>query len=199
MFKRVLAACALVALALPTAASAKRSQFTIFQATREVRSADPAVRAQALDEISALGVRWLRVVLYWQDVAPDVDAGQVPDFDETDPGAYPGWALYDRVLADARARDLRVLVTISGPGPRWATRSREDRVTRPSPTRFGRFVDRCRTPLWRAGRLLVDLERAEPPAVPRAAVLARAPVFAEAVPEALPRRPRGSRALRQRA
>ena len=33
-----------------------------------------------------------------------------------------------------------VLVTISGPGPRWATRSREDRVTRPSATRFRRFV-----------------------------------------------------------
>ena len=47
------------------------------------------------------------------------------------------WTIYDRVLADARARDIRVLVTISGPGPRWATRSREDRVTRPSATRSG--------------------------------------------------------------
>ena len=88
---------------LPAAASAKRSQFTIFQATREVRSADPAVRAQALDEIQALGVRWLRVVLYWQDVAPEVDARSVPDFDETDPAAYPGWAIYDR-HARRRAR-----------------------------------------------------------------------------------------------
>ena len=83
-----LAAVALAALALPTAASAKRSQFTIFQATREVRSPDPAVRAQALDEVEALGVHWLRVVLYWQDVAPDVDASSVPSIDETDPAAY---------------------------------------------------------------------------------------------------------------
>jgi hypothetical protein len=134
-----LAAVALAALALPTAASAKHSQFTIFQATREVRSPDPAVRAEALDEVEALGVHWLRVVLYWQDVAPDADASSVPSIDETDPAAYD-WTIYDRVLADARARDIRMLVTISGPGPRWATRSKKDRVTRPNSTRFRRFV-----------------------------------------------------------
>ncbi len=138
----VVAAVVLATLAVPTSASAKRSQFTIFQATREMRSADPAVRARALDDVEALGVHWLRVVLYWQDVAPEVDARTVPAFEETDPAAYPeaGWAIYDRVLADARARGFRVLLTVTGPGPRWATRSRRDRVTRPSPTRFRRFV-----------------------------------------------------------
>ena len=140
MFKRAFLAVALLALALPAAASAKRSQFTIFQATREVRSSDPAVRGRALDEIRALGVHWLRVNLYWQDVVQEVDAASVPDFDETDPDAYPGWGLYDGILEDARKRDMRVLLTVTGPGPRWATRSREDRVTRPSPARFERFV-----------------------------------------------------------
>jgi hypothetical protein len=134
-----LVAVAIAALAAPHTASAKRSQFTIFQASREMRSPDPVVRARALDEIRALGVHWLRLVLYWQDVAPDVDSRSVPNVDERDPDSYD-WTLYDRVLADARARDIRVLVTISGPGPRWATRSRDDRVTRPSPTRFGRFA-----------------------------------------------------------
>ncbi len=84
-------------------------------------------------------MHWLRVVLYWQDVAPAVDSRSVPAFDETDPAAYD-WAIYDRLFADAQARGLRLLVTVSGPGPRWATRSREDRVTRPSSTRFRRFV-----------------------------------------------------------
>lgn len=134
-----LAAVALATLAAPSAASAKHSQFTIFQATREVRSPDPAVRAAALDEIRAFGVHWLRVILYWQDVAPGVDARSVPAIDERDPASYD-WTLYDRILADARARGFRVLVTVSGPGPRWATRSRKDRVTRPSPERFRRFM-----------------------------------------------------------
>ncbi len=137
-----LALAAVIALAAPSMASANQSQFTIFQATREARSPDPAMRAQMLDEIKALGVHWLRVVLYWQDVAPDPDAQSVPGFDERDPAAYPasGWAIYDRLFADARARGVRLLVTVSGPGPKWATRARQDRVTRPSPTRFGRFV-----------------------------------------------------------
>jgi len=137
-----LAAATLAALALPTAASAKHSQFTIFQATREVRSPDPTVRAKALDDIRALGVHWLRVIVYWQDVAPRPGSRHRPHFNERDPDDYPasGWARYDNIVNDARARGFRLLVTITGPGPRWGTRSRRNRVTRPSPARFRRFV-----------------------------------------------------------
>ena len=84
-------------------------------------------------------MHWLRVVLYWQDVAPESTRGPCRRSTRPIRPAYD-WALYDRLFADAHARGLRLLVTVSGPGPRWATRSREDRVTRPSPTRFGRFV-----------------------------------------------------------
>jgi hypothetical protein len=105
-----------------------------------MRSPDPAVRDGALDEIKALGVHWLRVTVYWRDVAPDPSSSAVPRFDESDPAGYPGWAMYDRIVADAKARGFRVLLTVSGPVPRWATRSRRDYVTRPSPTRFRRFM-----------------------------------------------------------
>ena len=129
-----------LSFALPATAVAKRSQFTMFQATREVRSPDPAARAETLDEIQSLGVHWLRVLLYWRDVAPSPDSSSVPSFDETDPAAYPGWATYDRIVADAKARGIRILLTVTGPVPRWATRSRTDNVTRPSATRFRRFM-----------------------------------------------------------
>ena len=129
-----------LSLALPAAAVAKRSQFTMFQATREVRSPDPRVRAETLDQIHDLGVHWLRVILYWRDVAPSPDSRSVPSFDETDPAAYPGWATYDRIVADAKARGIRLLLTVTGPVPRWATRSHKDNVTRPSATRFRRFM-----------------------------------------------------------
>src|SRR5690348_5852554 len=98
---RILLLAGLLAAGLPARAQAKHSQFTIFQATREVRSPDPAVRDGALDEIKALGVHWLRVTLYWRDVAPDPSSASVPHFDETNPAAYPGWATYDRIVADA--------------------------------------------------------------------------------------------------
>jgi hypothetical protein len=139
---RLLLAALLLAVpaALPATAAASHSQFTMFQATRELRSPDPAVRAATLDEIRSLGVRWLRVVMYWHDVAPNPDSRHVPHFDETDPNAYPGWAVYDHIVHDARARGIHILMTVSGPVPRWATRSRRDDVTRPSPTRFRRFM-----------------------------------------------------------
>jgi hypothetical protein len=126
--------------ALPAAARARESQFTMFEAPRELLSDDAALRAQTFDEVERLGVRWLRVVLYWHSVAPVPDDPGVPRFDETDPDAYPGFARYDRLVSEARARRMRILLTVSGPVPRWATRDRDDTVTRPSATRFGRFM-----------------------------------------------------------
>jgi hypothetical protein len=126
-----------LALAAP-AAHASRSQFTIFEATRELRSHDAAERAQVLDEIKAFGVDWIRVVMYWRDVAPSPRSDSAPRFDESDPAAYD-WTTYERIVAEARARGIRLLITPSGPAPDWATLT-GDGVHYPSPTRFRRFM-----------------------------------------------------------
>ena len=138
----LLSCLALIALlaVVPATAQARESQFTMFEAPRELLSDDAATRAGTFDEIQAFGVRSLRVVLYWHDVAPVPDDPGVPRFEETDPAAYPGFARYDRLVREARARDMRLLLTVSGPVPRWATRDRDSTVTRPSATRFGRFM-----------------------------------------------------------
>lgn len=130
----------LASLLLPAAAHARSSQFTMFEAPRELLSDDAALRAQTFREIGGFGVRWLRVVLYWQSVAPQPESRAVPSFDERDPAAYPGFGRYDRLISEARARGMHIVLTVSGPVPRWATRDRHDHVTRPSPTRFGRFI-----------------------------------------------------------
>jgi len=130
---------ALVALLLAApAAEARKSQFTIFEAGREIRSHDLAERARVLDEIKRFGVDWIRIVLYWRDVAPEPGRTSAPRFDETDPVAYD-WTTYERIVAEARARGIRVLVTPSGPAPDWATLT-GDGVHYPSPTRFRRFM-----------------------------------------------------------
>jgi hypothetical protein len=133
----LLIAIAALLLAAP-AADANRSQLTIFEAGREIRSHDPAVRAQVLDEVRQFGVRWIRVVMYWRDVAPEPGDPSAPRFDETDPAAYD-WTTYERIVAEARARGIRVLITPSGPAPDWATLT-GDGVHYPSPTRFRRFM-----------------------------------------------------------
>ena len=82
------------------------------------------------DKIQGFGVHWIRSVLYWQSVAPDPASATAPAFDDTDPGAYPGFGRYDRAISEARARGLRVLLTVSGPVPRWATRDHTERMLR---------------------------------------------------------------------
>ena len=130
-------ALAVLALAAP-AAQARGSQFTIFEASRELKSPDAALRARTFDEIQRFGVRWIRVVLYWRDVAPQPDGNGAPRFDEADPAAYD-WSTYERIVAEARAQGVRVLITPSGPAPDWATLINNG-VDYPSPTRFERFM-----------------------------------------------------------
>lgn len=120
-------------------ALARPDAVTIFEAPRELRAGNAASRAATLDEIRRLGAGWLRVVLYWRDVAPAPEAAEVPHFDERDPRGYD-WSMYDRIIQAADSRGLKVLLTVSGPVPMWATKARRDHVTRPSATRFGRFT-----------------------------------------------------------
>jgi hypothetical protein len=132
---------AILALAVAApAAEAGKSQFMIFEANhnQELRSHDGAQRAAVFDELESFGVRWIRIVMYWRNVAPQPGANRAPSFDETDPAAYD-WTTYERIVAEARARGIRVLVTPSGPAPDWATLG-GDGVDYPSPTRFRRFM-----------------------------------------------------------
>jgi len=127
-------------LALPASASAASSQFTVFDAPRELKGSDAALRTQTLDELQALGVTWLRVTLYWRDVAPEPEATRAPVFDERDPDEGYTWERYDPLIREARSRGMQILLTVSGPVPKWATRSKKDFVTEPSPLRFERFT-----------------------------------------------------------
>jgi hypothetical protein len=141
MSRRTTALAALVAVfvtcALAAPVDAARSQELYFDAP-ELR--DPGQRDATLDELESLGVRAVRVVLYWQDVAPDPGGRRTPAVDLADPANY-AWGSYDGAIDSAVGRGLRVLVTVTTPGPRWATKARRDRVTRPSARQFRRFAE----------------------------------------------------------
>ena len=135
--RRLLVISCLALLAAPAAADASRSQPVSFEAPREFF--DPALRESALDEIQGLGVDALRVILYWKDVAPSPKSKTPPSFTETDPAAYD-WSKYDPLIDSANTRGMKVLLTVTGPVPRWATLSRRDQRTRPSAERYARFM-----------------------------------------------------------
>ena len=140
MTLRLTALCALVAVLVLGAvapAHGARSQPLYFEAP-ELR--DPGTREATLDELQSLGVRAVRIVVYWQDVAPDAGRNDPPNVDLRDPAAY-AWGSYEEAVAAAAARGFDVLLTLTTPGPRWATRKKTDRITRPSPSQFRAFAE----------------------------------------------------------
>jgi hypothetical protein len=129
--------CAALALLVPGAAQASKSQSLTFEAPRDLK--DPSTRDQAFSDIASLGVHSMRLVLYWHDVAPDPDSRVKPSFSEADPASYD-WRPYDAVVDGIKARGWNLLLTVSGPVPRWATNGARDTLTRPSPSEFQKFV-----------------------------------------------------------
>jgi hypothetical protein len=119
------------------AAHAGRDQLLLFEAPRELL--DPARRPRALAELDDLGVRALRVVVLWRDVAPAPDDRTRPAADLADPASY-AWGQYAELVEAARARGWTVLATLSGPVPRWATPRGRDTTSRPDPAAFGAFA-----------------------------------------------------------
>jgi hypothetical protein len=129
--------CAVLAALAPASAHASHAQTMTFEATSDLK--DPATRDQSFNDVAALGVHSMRVVLYWHDVAPQPDSRIKPKFDETSPSSYD-WNGYDAVIDGIKQRGWSLLLTVSGPVPRWATNGARDTLTRPSPSEFGKFV-----------------------------------------------------------
>ena len=126
--------------AFPAAASASSTQSMTFEAPRELL--DPSTRDRTLQEIRDLGVDRIRALVYWKDFAPAPGSRQRPAFDAADPAAYPpgAWSRLDELFDSAQARGITVQLTLTGPVPRWATKTRRDGVTRPRPKEFQAFA-----------------------------------------------------------
>jgi hypothetical protein len=127
---------ALAAALLPAAAHASPRQTVAFEAPRELLSW--RLRDRTLDEIRAFGVTRVRQLVYWKDFAPRPRKKRKPRFNAANPNAYPAgtWDRLDALVAGAQARGIALHFTLSGPVPKWATKSRKDYVTKPIAREF---------------------------------------------------------------
>jgi hypothetical protein len=112
----------------------------------------PGARAARLREVKALGADTLRIEVRWNEVAPQPQAKVRPAFNASDPAAYasdpnafPGFFPYDDLVRQANALGFRILMTITGDAPRWATQdgrstSFETANYRPSPAEYASFA-----------------------------------------------------------
>jgi hypothetical protein len=119
-------------------ALASHAQLTYFEGSTDLL--DPATRPHALVQLQQLGVRALRVELYWANVVPSRGSATRPAFDATDPANYE-WGQYDAVINEAQRLGWPVLLTVTSPVPRWATSNRKaPYVTRPDDQAFQEFM-----------------------------------------------------------
>jgi hypothetical protein len=136
----------LATLLLAPAAHAGRAQESVVQDDRLLLNSGPEARDQALDELDALGVDVVRSLLVWAQVAPNRGSKSRPEFDASDPAAYPGgaWERWDALVREAGERGMDVLLTVTGPIPAWASQCggsvNNRRLCRPDPAEFRQFV-----------------------------------------------------------
>src|SRR3954469_25712277 len=137
---RLLIIALLGLLAVPAAAQASPRQVMSFEAPSELL--DYSRVDATLGEIKAFGVTQVRQLVYWQDFAPRPKSKKKPRFNAANPAAYPPgtWDGLDRIFNSAKAQGIKVMLTPTGPVPKWATKSKKDNVTRPDPKAFGQFV-----------------------------------------------------------
>ena len=121
--RALLVAALLCAAAAPAAARAAAPPETVLQDDAMLlHGGDDGVR-DAMARLRELGVDRVRLTAGWSVIAPRPDAAVRPEFDDTDPAAYPAaaWANLDRAVRDARAAGLAVMIDIAFWAPRWAT------------------------------------------------------------------------------
>ncbi|MDX6679595.1 MAG: hypothetical protein QOE31_3647 [Solirubrobacteraceae bacterium] len=140
----ILAALALAAL--PSAASASKTQESMFQDDPMLVYGTPEQMESTLTQLQALGVDRIRVSVFWSIIAPATDSPTKPNFDATDPAAYPAqlWAKYDTLIRSALAKGILVNLNLTSPIPRWAAQqapeARLQETWGPNAEEFGKFV-----------------------------------------------------------
>lgn len=136
----LLAATTAAAAAPAAAAHASSTQTTYFESPNDLLTTQ-AAREAAFAKLDSLGVRALRVNLAWSNVAPSPKATSKPDFDTTDPANYD-WSRYDTTIRAAKERGWKVLLTVTGGVPYWATEDpqRKSPAYRPDPSEFAQFA-----------------------------------------------------------
>jgi hypothetical protein len=132
----VAALAALVCVVGAPAAQAKHGQLMLFDAASSFLGSG---RTSTFDQLDRLGVNGVRMVVSWGKVAPDPTSSVRPKVDLTDPASY-NWAGWDLAVADAKARHMKIVLTLAAPPPKWATEGAVGGVTRPRDSDFQAFV-----------------------------------------------------------
>ena len=142
------AALAVLALVFASPAHASSTQESILQDDAQLIYASPQHMAQTLEQLSSLGVDRVKLSLVWWLVAPNATSTRRPNFNASDPAAYPpgAWDRYDMLVRMAQELGLKTYFEFSPADPAWAIARGESTKQGPSlghapdPKLFEQFV-----------------------------------------------------------
>jgi len=140
-------ALAAMTLAAPSAASASKTQLSLFQDDRELLGNGNIDPAEAMAEVANLGADVVRFnIIFYKIYRTPADRARPSDFDAADPNSPRyDWSKIDRFVTLARANGLGILATVTGPGPHYSTKAPArcrsvPCLTNPDPREFGKFA-----------------------------------------------------------
>jgi hypothetical protein len=109
-------------LALPAGGWAASDQQSILQDDVQLLYGTPQHQFQTMEQLKSIGVGVVKVSMIWSLVAPKPNAAHKPNFDASDPSAYPSgaWTRYDYLVGEANYLGLRVYFQFVPRDPRWA-------------------------------------------------------------------------------
>jgi len=122
--RKALAALTVVAAMLGIAASpARAADFELGMEDEGLLLSNPSLAVPAVIRWSQLGVDVVRIHARWWEIAPQTGSVRKPGgFHASDPGDERyDWSALDHAVNTVRATGMRVMLTITGPGPLWAS------------------------------------------------------------------------------
>jgi hypothetical protein len=137
-------AAALVSLVAPSARAAGDMDVGIADDRALMFDRDEARAARTARAWRDVGIERVRLLAQWQRISPRAGDRRPPDgFDGSDPDdPRYDWSALDRGVRLVKAAGMRVMLSVTGPGPLWATSSPAggNRRAKPRPDLFGRFA-----------------------------------------------------------
>ena len=148
LLRALILAAVLAVAALPAAAHASATNESTFQDDPVLVYGSPERQDATMKRLAQMGVDRIRVSVFWKLVAPLSSGRDRPNFDASDPGAYPqeNWARYDNLVRLGQQYGIAMNFNITTPVPHWAAApAPEDRpdiqeTHGPDAVEFGRFV-----------------------------------------------------------
>jgi hypothetical protein len=142
---RAAAACALaLALGGPVASAAAAPNLEIGMEDERLLLSEPGHAETAIAGMAAAGVDIVRIHARWIEVSPGRAKRRRPA--GFDPGNHRSrryhWETLDRAIDLTRAAGMRVMLSVTGPGPLWTSRApqRRNPLYKPSPPLFAKFA-----------------------------------------------------------